>query len=310
MLPTNTLAVEANMNIGFIGSGNIGNPVARHLIEGGHQLTIHDLVRQSAANLEVLGATWASTPREAAQGNEIVFTSLPGPNEIETVALGTNSIIEGGSKGTIYIDLSTNSPSSARRIHQAFLHKGIQVLDAPVSGGVAGAVNATLSIMIGGDKEVYEAIRPILECIGDKLFYCGPPGNGMACKICNNLITLGLSVFLPEVLTLGIKSGVDLQVLSEAISAGSGRTWVLDNKFPNTLFQGNFQPGFSLALAAKDVGLATELGLELGLPMDVTNLIEQRYIEALGRDLGHLDSDVVATLYEERTGVHLRSESN
>ena len=295
------------MNIGFIGIGHIGNPMAQHLIKGGHQLTVHDLLRESATNLEEMGAVWASSPKEATQGSEIIFTSLPGPREVEAVALGPDSILEGASKGSIYIDLSTSSPSSTRRIHKTFQTRGVHVLDAPVSGGVAGAINAALSIMVGGDQEVYESTKPILECIGDKVMYCGPIGSGMVCKICNNLITLGLSVFLPEALTLGVKAGVDLDVLSNAISNGSGRTWVLEGKFPNTLFQGNFEPGFSLALAAKDVRLATELGRELGLPMEVSNLLEQRYVEAVGKGLSQKDSDVVAILYEERTGTQLRT---
>ncbi len=298
------------MKIGFIGTGHIGNPMARHLIEGGHQLTVHDLMRDATTNLEELGATWAPTPKEAAAGSEVVFTSLPGPREVEAVALGDDSILEGASPGAVYIDLSTSSPSSTRRIYQAYQGKGVQVLDAPVSGGVVGAENATLSIMVGGDREVYDRVTPVLECIGDKVIYCGPIGSGMVCKICNNLVTLSLAVFMPEVLTLGVQAGVDLEVLARAIGSGSGRSWVLEGKFPTSLFRGNFEPGFSLNLAAKDVRLATDLGRELGLPMEAANLFEQRYVEALRRGLGSMESDVVATLYEERTGTKLRTGSS
>jgi len=295
------------MKIGFIGTGHIGNPMARHLIEGGHQLTVHDLMRDATTNLEELGATWAPTPKEAAAGSEVVFTSLPGPREVEAVALGDDSILEGASPGAVYIDLSTSSPSSTRRIYQAYQGKGVQVLDAPVSGGVVGAENATLSITVGGDREVYDRVTPVLECIGDKVIYCGPIGSGMVCKICNNLVTLSLAVFMPEVLTLGVQAGVDLEVLARAIGSGSGRSWVLEGKFPTSLFRGNFEPGFSLNLAAKDVRLATDLGRELGLPMEAANLFEQLYVEALRRGLGSMDSDAVATLYEERTGTKLRT---
>jgi 3-hydroxyisobutyrate dehydrogenase-like beta-hydroxyacid dehydrogenase len=294
------------MNIGFIGTGHIGNPMARHIIQSGHKVTVHDLSREATTNLEEMGATWAPNSREAAQNADVVFTSLPSSREVEASALGLDSILEGIPEGSVYVDLSTVSPVSTRKIHEAFKARNLYALDAPVSGGVTGAENATLSLMVGGDKEVLERVRPILECIGDKVMHCGPAGNGMVCKICNNLVTLSLSVFLPEVLTMGVSSGVDLEVLAEAISSGSGRSWVLENKFPNTLFKGNFDPGFSLALGAKDMRLATDLGRELELPMEISNLFEQRFVEALGRGLGSRDSDAVATLYEERTGVNLR----
>ena len=295
------------MRIGFIGTGRIGNPMARHVMEGGHQLTVHDLARESTTNLEELGALWVPTPRKVAESSDIVFTSLPGPREVEAVALGRDSILEGAAAGSVYIDLSTSSPTSARKIYQAYKARNVPVLDAPVSGGVVGAQKATLSVMVGGDREVFDRVTPVLECIGDKIIYCGPAGAGMVCKICNNLVSLSLAAFLPEVLTLGVSAGVDLDVLASAINSGSGRTWVLEGKFPTSLFRGSFQPGFSLNLAAKDLRLATDLGRELGLPMEAANLFDQRYVEALRRGLGALDSDAVATLHEDRTGAKLRT---
>ncbi len=297
------------MKIGFIGTGRIGNPMARHVIEGGHQVSVHDLTRAATTNLEELGATWAATPREAASGCEVVFTSLPGPREVEAAALGEESILEGASEGSVYVDLSTSSPRLARRIYETYKARGVQVLDAPVSGGVPGAENASLSIMVGGDRAACERVRPVLQSFGERVIYCGPAGNGMVCKICNNLVTLSLAVFLPEALTLGVQAGVELDTLAGAISSGSGRSWVLEGKFPDTLFRGNLEPGFSLELAAKDMRLATELGRELGLPMEASNLFEQRYVEALRAGLGMMDADAVATLYEGRTGTKLRTDA-
>lgn len=294
------------MRIAFIGTGHIGNPMARHVLEAGHQLTVHDLDRQSTINLEEMGATWAPTPQAAAEGSEIIFTSLPGPKEVEAVALGPQSILEGASDGAVYVDLSTSSPSSARSIYQEYQARGVAAIDAPVSGGVPGAEAATLSIMVGGDRAIFDKVSPVLRSIGDKLIYCGPPGSGMVCKICNNLVTMSLAAFLPEVLTLGVEAGVNLETVAKAITSGSGNNWVLEGKFPTTLFQGNFEPGFTLNLAAKDVHLATELGRELGLPMEASNLFAQVYRAALRRGLGDLDADAVALLYEGRTGTKLR----
>ncbi len=295
------------MKVGFVGTGRMGNPMARHLIEKGHQLKVHDVSRPATTNLEEMGAEWAASPRLASEGCEAVFTSLPGPKEIEAVALGDDSILDGAAEGSVYVDLSTNSPSSTRMLHDAFLEKGVRVLDAPVSGGVTGATNATLSIMVGGDEAIFDRMKPVLECIGDRVMYCGPIGSGMVCKLCNNLVSMSLVAFLPEVLTLGVRAGVDLETVSQAITSGSGGTWIMENKYPQGLYKGNFEPGFSLALAAKDVRLATDLGRELGLPMEASNLLEQRYVEAISKGLGPKDADAVVLLHEERTGTKLRS---
>ncbi len=294
------------MKLGFIGMGNMGNPMASNLIKAGHQLTIHDLRSETAANLLEMGAIWANSPKAATEGNEVVFTSLPGPREVEAVALGEQGIGEGVSPGSIYVDLSTNSPTVIRRIHQRLQEQGAMVLDAPVSGGPYGAVAGTLAIMVGGDEAIYRRIKPVLEAIGPNVLYCGPIGNGMACKICNNLLSMGIAILLAESLTLGIKSGVDLKVLADVIGKSSGSSRRLEERFPRFLFKGNFQPGFATALAAKDVRLATDLGREFGFPMELSNLVDQIYLEALSRGWGDKDMDIIAALQEEKTGIQLR----
>ena len=294
------------MNVGFIGCGNMGNPMASNLINAGHQLTVHDLRREAATNLLEMGAVWADNPKDVVSGNVVVFTSLPVPRDVEAVVMGENGILEGSGPNTIYMDLSTNSPTTIRRIHDLCAEKGVAVLDAPVSGGVYGAAAGTLAVMVGGDKAIYDRMKPTLDAIGSHVVYCGPIGNGMVCKICNNLLSMGIGTLMAESLTLGVKAGVDLAVLADVIVNSSGGNRRLMEKFPRYLFKGNFEPGFATALAAKDVRLATDLGREYGIPMELSNLVDQRHVEALLRGWGPEDSDAVAKLQEEKSGVQLR----
>ena len=248
------------MNIGFVGVGNMGNPMAANLIKAGHRLTIHDLKREAATNLLEMGATWADTPGETVPGNEVVFTSLPLPRDVDAVVLGEKGILEGAPQGSIHVDLSTNSPTAIQNIHRVCQEKGVTVLDAPVSGGVYGAAAGTLAVMVGGDEAVFQRVKPALDAIGSHVVYCGPIGAGMICKICNNLVSMGTGVLLAEALTLGVKAGVHLGVLADVIANSSGGCKRITEKYPRYLFQGNFEPGFATALAAKDVRLGDRPG--------------------------------------------------
>ena len=294
------------MRLGFIGTGNMGNPMAANLIRAGHQLTVHDLRREAVTNLLEMGAEWADSPRDAVPGNEVVFTSLPVPRDVEVVLLGEGGILEGAGEGSIYVDLSTNSPTVIRWLHEVCAAKGISVLDAPVSGGTYGAAAGTLAVMVGGEERVFNQVKPVLDAIGSHVVYCGDIGSGSVCKICNNLLSMGIGVLLSETLTMGVKAGVDLAVLADVIANSSGSCRRLTEKFPRFLFQGNFEPGFATALAAKDVRLATDLGREYGIPMDLANLVDQRHVEAMFRGWGAEDSDAVARIQEEKAGVQLR----
>ena len=294
------------MKVGFIGLGNMGNPMATNLARVGHELTVHDLRREAATNLLEMGANWADSPRDAVPGNDVVFTSLPVPRDVDAVVLGENGILEGATPNTVYMDLSTNSPTSIRRVHEICAEKGVSVLDAPVSGGVYGAAAGTLAVMVGGDKAIFDRMKPTLDSIGSHVVYCGPIGNGMVCKICNNLLSMGIGVLMTEALTLGVKAGVDLATLADVIANSSGGNRRLVEKFPRFLFKGNFDPGFATALAAKDVRLATDLGREYGIPMELSNLVDQRHVEAMFRGWGPEDSDAVSKIQEEKAGVQLR----
>ena len=294
------------MKVGFIGTGNMGNPMAANLIKAGHQLTVHDLRREAATNLLEMGAEWAATPKDAVPGNEVVFTSLPVPRDVEAVVEGENGILEGAGEGSLYVDLSTNSPTVVRRLHQVCAARGVTMLDAPVSGGVYGAAAGTLAVMVGGDEGAFNHLKPTLDAIGSHVVFCGPVGNGSVCKICNNLLSMGIGVLLAESLTLGVKAGVDLEVLADVIANSSGSSRRLTEKLPRFLFKDNFEPGFATALAAKDVRLATDLGREYGIPMELSNLVDQRHVEAMLRGWGPEDSDAVCRIQEEKSGVQLR----
>ena len=292
------------MNIGFIGLGNMGGGMAANVLRAGHDLTVHDLRREAATPLLESGAAWADTPAELAAACDIVLTSLPGPREVEAITLGEGGILEGSTEGSVYIDLSTSSPTLIRSIAEDFAAKGISVLDAPVSGGPVGARTGRLAVMVGGDREVYDRVKPALDAIGDKVSYIGPIGSGSIAKLMHNCIGYGLQTIVAECLTLGVKAGVDPQPLFEAISNGSvGRGSSFANTYPNTFLAGNFDPpSFALRLAHKDVSLALELGREYGVPMSVGNIAHQELTAALNRGWADLDSRVAMRLQEERAG--------
>ena len=248
----------------------------------------------------------ATSVAEAASGAAVVFTSLPGPPEVEAVALGPDGLLESLTPGAVYVDLSSNSPTTVRKLHALFQERGIQMLDAPVAGGVEGASAGTLSVMVGGDRGTFERLRPVLSAIGTKLFYCGPSGNGAITKLCNNLSSQAQISAAGEILTLGVKAGVDLETLAEVIGASTGSCRAITTTFPRQLFRRNFEnPGFSTILSAKDTHLAIELAHELNVPMPIGELVEQDKQEALNRGWGALSPDVSVRLQEERAGVVL-----
>jgi 3-hydroxyisobutyrate dehydrogenase-like beta-hydroxyacid dehydrogenase len=285
----------------------MGQHMARHVAEAGHAVAAFDLRPEAVAQLtQTPTARRASSVAEAASGAEVVFTSLPGPPEVERVATGPDGLLESMPRGAVYVDLSSNSPATVRKLYAAFAERGIPMLDAPVAGGVVGAEAATLSLMVGGDRDVFERVRPVLAAIGTKLFYCGPSGNGAIVKLCNNLCSQAQIAAAGEILSLGVKAGVDLEILATAIGASTGTCRAIVETFPKQLFRRHFEdPGFSSTLSAKDTHLAIELAHELGVPMPIGEIIERDKQEAQRRGWGQLSPDVFVRLQEERAGVVL-----
>src|SRR5205823_1635904 len=194
------------MRVAFIGVGTMGGPMALNLIKAGHDLVVNDVRREAAEPQLAQGARWANSAAEAAQGAELILSSLPGPRQVEEVALGEGGILQGAARGAVYADLSTSSPTLIRRIHGEFAEHGVHVMDAPVSGGTRGAEQATLQVMVGGDEAIYERIRPALLAIGDKVSYIGDIGSGEIAKLCHNTMSFCANVALAEVFTLGVKA--------------------------------------------------------------------------------------------------------
>jgi 3-hydroxyisobutyrate dehydrogenase len=295
------------MQVGFIGLGHMGQHMARHVAEAGHDVAAFDLRTDAVTQLaQTPHARRASSVAEAASAAEIVFTSLPGPPEVEAVVSGPDGLLESMPSGTVYVDLSSNSPTTVRKLCAAFADKGISMLDAPVAGGVTGAEAGTLSIMVGGDRDTFERVRPVLSTIGTRLFYCGGSGNGAIVKLCNNLSSQAQIAAAGEILSLGVKAGVDLEILASAIGQSTGTCRAIVDTFPKQLFVRHFEnPGFSSTLSAKDTHLAIELAHEFNVPMAIGEIVERDKQEALRRGWGPLSPDVFIKLQEERAGVVL-----
>ena len=295
------------MKVGFIGLGNMGEPMATSVLKAGHQLTVLDIRREVAQSLLEKGATWADTPRAVAQASEVVLTSLPGPSEVEAVALGDEGIIHGIAPDAVYIDLSTSAPSLLKRMHQRFKEKGSHVMDSPILGGRTGAWDRKVMMLPSGDEAIFQRCKPILDAIGEDVRYCGSLGNGTACKLVHNCIGYSTLMCFIECLTLGVKAGVEPRLLWEVLrDADVGKGTTLKSTLPRTVFQGKFEPGFALKGAHKDVSLATGLGRELGVPMMMSDMTLHQLLEAANRGWEEKDSRIVALLQEERAGVQVR----
>ncbi len=287
----------------------MGHHMVANLQKAGHELVVFDVRREAGEEALSRGARWAETPADAARQSEIVMTSLPGPKEVAQVALGENGVIAGASAGSIYVDLSTSSPTLIRNIHKVFGERGVRVADAPVSGGVVGAEDASLQIMVGCDADLFEQIKPALRAIGDKITYIGDVGAGEVAKLVHNQIALVVQQAVAEGLTLGTKAGIQPEKLLEAIRGGAygrGGGGVGPNLEKTTL-QGDWdRPRFALALARKDLGLATDLASEFGVPMPLAAVAEQALIECLNRGWGGKDMSAAWALQEDRAKVQVR----
>ncbi len=295
------------MRIGFIGTGNIGAPMAASILNAGYSLVVHDLHRDKAAPLVDQGADWADSPAEVAAQCDIICTCLPGPTEMEPVTLKPGGILEGARPGSVYIDHTTNSPLLARRVHGLFAEKGIAMLDAPISGGVEGARVRDLLVMVGGDEATFQRCLPVLQAIGERIMHTGGIGSGCICKIMHNTAVFCADMAMTECWTLAVKSGVPAETIVDVFRNGAiGRMSNLTGRLPDTLFRGDFEARFALRTAHKDLRLGEELAEAYDVPMPLAEICRDIYAQAMARGWEENDSSIVLTLQEERAGVQVR----
>jgi 3-hydroxyisobutyrate dehydrogenase len=298
------------MNVGFVGLGHMGASMSANILAAGHDLVASDLRREAGAALEAGGAAWADSPREAALGRDVVITMLPGPRHVEEVLLGPGGLLDGLASGAVWMDMSTSVPAVADRVRAVAEPRGIEVLDAPVSGMASGARDGTLQIFVGGGAETYQRVRPLLEAMGDpgRILHVGPHGAGYTVKLMINLLWFAHLTATAEVLSVGTAAGVDLATLRRCLLASPAASNFLERDVLSVLRDGDYDEGFALALACKDVGLAVDLAREVGVPVEVSAVVEQVYRRARAQ-YGDAGGEMLPIrLLEDLTGNPLRIE--
>jgi len=295
------------MKVGFIGLGNMGGPMCRNIIKGGHDVIVLDLNPAAVKTCTDLGAKAGTSPKDVASQVDVIMTSLPMPKDVEAVALGPNGIIEGIRQGTVYIDLSTNSPIMIRKIAAAFAPKGVVTLDAPVSGGAIGAEKKTIAIMVGGDKAAYDQCMPVFESFGQSISFLGALGSGAIAKIVNNMLAFCNMAAAAEGLMLGAAAGIDPEALNEVIRNSSGNSMAYRGVAHKTL-NGDWSATFTIDLAYKDLHLALELGDELGIPLPQGAQTHNLMRLARGMGYGGDDATAIMRVYEKTLGREIRKK--
>jgi 2-hydroxy-3-oxopropionate reductase len=285
------------MKVGYIGLGLMGKSIARNILKAGFPLVVHNRSQASVDELVLEGAVKADSPAGTAAQVDVIFTNLPDSPDVERVALGDNGIIAGAHPGLIYVDNSTIKPATARHIAKVLGQKGVQCLDAPVSGGDIGARQGTLAIMVGGPAEALEVVRPLFAAIGKSVTHVGDSGAGQIAKAANQIMVAAQMVAMGELLIFAKKAGADPQKVVEAIQGGAAQCWTLDVK-PARLFSGNRSPGFKAYMQAKDMNIILESAREYGIPLPSAALDAQLFNAMLEMGMGDLDNSAILGVIE------------
>ena len=294
------------MKIGFIGVGNMGKPMARNLLKAGYSVSVYDLMEANVNELAAEGAIPCKTNLELAASVDVVFASLPNAAIVASVMAGPSGVISACKPGATIIDMSSVSPSSTRKMAKLATDKGVNYVDAPVSGGTAGAAAGTLTIMVGADDAVFDKIKPILEVIGKNIYHVGGTGLGDAIKIVNNLLLGCNMVSLAEALVLGAKCGLKPETMRDIISVSSGNSYALGAKLEKFIMAGDFSGGFMTDLQYKDLGLALESAKEVAMPLPMTAVATEVFEMARAAGLGREDMSSVIKVWEQLCGVEIR----
>ena len=291
--------------IGILGLGTMGGPMARRLVATGHAVTGYEPNPARADTAKAAGVALADSPAQVAEAAEIVLSSLPDPATVRRAYLDADGALAGALAGTTFVDVSTTDPETWRAVADAARARGVDCLDAPVSGGPAEAGNGKLIFLVGGEATVLERCRPVLKLLGGEIHHIGPLGSGQIVKIVNNVMSVGNVVIAAEAMVLGVRAGLDPQRLFEILSTSGGRSHHFLKRFPNVL-AGDFTPYFGIGLSRKDVALGLGLAAGFGLPLPVTSAVRQAYEAAHAEGFGDLDMAGVIALYEKWAGVQVR----
>ncbi|RME71594.1 MAG: NAD(P)-dependent oxidoreductase [Verrucomicrobia bacterium] len=284
--------------IGFIGLGIMGRSMAANLMKAGYVLQVYNRTRAKADELVAAGARWCETPAEAARGAGVVITIVGYPRDVRDVYLGEHGVLSAAAPGTVCIDMTTSSPVLAKEIAAAGAERRVPVLDAPVSGGDVGAREARLSIMVGGERDAFEKVRPIFEVMGKNIVYQGGPGAGQHTKMCNQIAVAASMLGVCEALVYARANGLDQQRVLDSIASGAAGSWSLSNLAPRVL-RGDFQPGFMIKHFRKDLGIALEAAREAGLDLPMTRLAAELYEKTGSRFGEELGTQALYLLYSE-----------
>ena len=295
--------------LGYVGLGQMGGGMASHLIASGYDVAVHDLRDEAVQVLQEKGATGVNTPRAVAERSEVVISSLPTPQIVEQVALGSDGIVSGLSEGQVYIDMSSIDPDTTRRVGRAIAEKGGHMLDVPVGKGPADAAQGGLTLMIGGDADVVASVQDVLDTLGDEQFYCGELGMGVTTKLVNNLVSCSIATLLGEAFAMGAAAGLDVDVLWDVMSTTAANSSHLQRSFKHRAMARNFEPNFKLRLSHKDLGLAAQMAGALGATNLMGAAAYQIQTIAMGMGLGDEDQTATIKVAEETAGIEVRRRS-
>lgn len=295
------------MKIGFIGLGIMGKPMAKNLLKAGYELSVLDLNKESVNELVELGATSALTPSEIASEVEVVITMLPNSPHVKSVVLGEDGVIEGAKEGTIIIDMSSIAPLSSKEIYSSLSDKGIEMLDAPVSGGEPKAIDGTIAVMVGGKRNIFDKMYDVMKTMAGSVVYVGDIGAGNTAKLCNQAIVAINIAAVSEAMMLAKKSGADPELVYQAIRGGLAGSTVMDAKVPMILDR-NFEPGFKIDLHIKDLNNVLETSKGVGAPLPLTSQLMEM-MQAIKIDgFGVKDHSSIAKYYEKIGNIEITRE--